>query len=62
MTMRALRECGILKYFRVPGVRAHVRFLDHLIQVWDPNRKHLQVRTYILKIDVKDIYFMTRLS
>ena len=24
MTMRALRECGILKYFRVPGMRTYV--------------------------------------
>ena len=31
ITMRALRECGILKYFRFSGMRAHVFLLDHLI-------------------------------
>ena len=62
MTIRALRECGILKYFRVSGMRPHVCLMDHLIRMWNPNQQHFQVGTHILTIDVKDIYLLTILS
>ena len=62
MTMRALRECGLLKYFKVSGMRSHVRLLDHLIWMWDQDQQHLQVGTHVLIINVEDIYFLTRLS
>ena len=62
MIMRALRECGLLKYFRVSSMRAHVCLLDHLVHMWDPEKQNFQVGTHILIIDVEDIYFLTRLS
>ena len=31
MTVRALRECGILKYVKDPRMRAYVRLLEYLI-------------------------------
>ena len=30
-TIVALRYCGLLKYFRIPGMRAQVRLLEHLV-------------------------------
>ena len=62
MTVRALRECGILKYFRTPSMRAHVHLLNHLIWMWDSDQQHLQVGTHILNINVEDIYFLMKLS
>jgi hypothetical protein len=28
LTIAALRNCGLLKYFRIPGMRAQVRLLE----------------------------------
>ena len=62
MNVRALKECGLLKYFRVPEMRAYVRLLEYLIHMWDPDQQHFWVGTHTLTIDVKDIYFLTGLS
>ena len=62
MTVRALRECGVLKYLWFPRMRDHVRLLDYLIQMWDPYQQHFQAKTHVLTIDVRDIYFLTGLS
>ena len=34
-TISALRYCGLLKYFRIPGMRAQVRLLEHLVWMWN---------------------------
>ena len=62
MAIRALREGGLLKYFRVSGMRSHVCLLDHLIWMWDPDQQHFQVGAHILTIDVEEIYFLNGLS
>jgi hypothetical protein len=36
-TIAALRDCGLLKYFCIPGMRAQVQLLEHLVQMWDPD-------------------------
>ena len=36
-TIAALRDCGLLKYFRIPGMNAQVRLLEYLVRMWDPN-------------------------
>ena len=56
------RECGVLKYFKVPSMRAHVRLLDHLTKMWDLEKQHFQVVMNILTIYVEDIYFLTGIS
>ena len=61
-TMRDVRECGLLKYFRVPGMKAYVCFLEHIIHMWDPDQQHFVVGTHTLSIDIDDIYFLTGLS
>ena len=57
-TILALRECGILKFFRILDTRDHVRLLDHLIWMWGPEQQHFQVGTHILTLDVEDIYYL----
>jgi hypothetical protein len=61
-TIAALRNCGLLKYFRIPGMRAQVRLLEHLIQMWDPDQQVFHVGVHTLTIDIEDIYFLTGLS
>ena len=61
-TITALRNCGLLKYFRIPGMRAQVRLLEHLVRMWDPDQQVFNVGAHTLTIDVEDIYFLTGLS
>ena len=37
MNGRDIRESGLLKYFRVLGMREYVRLLEYLICMWDSN-------------------------
>ena len=55
------RECGVLKYFKVPSMRAHVRLLDHLTKMWDLEKQHFQVIMHILTIYVEDNYLLTEI-
>jgi hypothetical protein len=34
-TTAALWECGVLKNFRILGMRAQLRFLEYLFHMWD---------------------------
>ena len=34
-TVATLRECGVLNYFRIPGMRAQLRLLEYLVHMWD---------------------------
>jgi hypothetical protein len=61
-TIAALRDCGLLKYFRIPGMRARVRLLEHLVRMWDPDQQVFNVGAHTLTIDIEDIYFLTGLS
>ena len=61
-TIEALRNCGLLKYFRVPGMKAHIRLLEYIIGMWDLDQEHFVVGVHILPIEVEDIYFLTGLS
>jgi hypothetical protein len=33
-TVVSLRECGLLKNFRIPGMRAQLRLLEYLVHMW----------------------------
>ena len=62
MTLRALYEGGILKFFRMPRMRAYVCFLEHMIHMWDLDQQQFVVGSQNLIIDIEDIYFLTGLS
>ena len=34
-TVRALRECMLLKYFKLSGMRQQIELLEFLVQAWD---------------------------
>jgi hypothetical protein len=61
-TIAALRNCGLLKYFHIPGTRAQVRLLEYLVRMWDPDQQVFHVGVHTLSLDIEDIYFLTRLS
>ena len=61
MTVRALHECGLLKFFRILGMRAYVHLLVHMIRIWDLYQQHFVVGTHDMMIDVENIYFLTGL-
>ena len=61
-TIDALQNCGILKYFQIPGMKEHVCLLEYIIEMWDPDQEHFVVGFHILTIEIEDIYFLTGLS
>ena len=61
-TISALRNCGLLKYFCIPGMRAQIRLLEYLVHMWDPDQHVFHVGVHTLSLDIEDIYFLTGLS
>jgi hypothetical protein len=54
-TIASLRDCGLLKYFRIPGMRAQVRLIEYLVRMWDPYQQVFQVGVHTLSLDMEDI-------
>jgi hypothetical protein len=61
-TVAALRDCGLLKFFRIPGMRAQLRLLEYLVHMWDVDQQLFHVGVHTLTLDIEDIYFLTGLS
>jgi hypothetical protein len=61
-TIAALRNCGLLKYFCIPGMRAQVRLLEYLVHMWDLDHQVFHVGIHTLSLDIEDIYFLNGLS
>ena len=61
-TIEALRNCELLKCFRIPRMKSHVRLLEYIINMWDPDQENFVVGFHILPIEINDIYFFTSLS
>ena len=61
-TIEALQNCGLLKYFWVPSMKAHIHFLEYIIGMWDLDQENFVAGVHILPIEVEDIYFLTSLS
>jgi hypothetical protein len=61
-TIAALRNCGLLKFFRISGMRAQVRLLEYLVHMWDPDQQVFHVGVHTLSLDIEDIYYLTGLS
>jgi hypothetical protein len=61
-TIAALRECGLLKFFRILDMRSQLRLLEYLVHMWDVDQQLFHVRVHMLTLDIEDIYFLTGLS
>jgi hypothetical protein len=57
-----LKICGLYKFWALKGMRAQVRFLELLVDYWDPDSERFNLDGKPLRIEVEDIYFLTGLS
>jgi hypothetical protein len=58
----SLQQCGLLKLFKIQGMRAQLILIKYLVHMWDVNEQAFHVGTHIIPIDIEDIYFLTGLS
>ena len=61
-TVDTLRQCGLLKYFRISSMRSETSLLQLPIGYWDPNRLLFMVDDKPLPLELEDIYFLIGLS
>jgi hypothetical protein len=61
-TVMALRECGLLKLFKIQGMRAQLRLLEYLVHMWDVNEQVFHVGVHTLTLEIYEIYFLMGLS
>jgi hypothetical protein len=54
----ALKICGLYKFWALKGMRAQVRFLQFLVDYWDPGSESFKLDGQPLRIEVEDIYFL----
>ena len=62
LTVASLRECGVLKISRIPGMRSQLRSLEYMVHMWDVDQHIFHVGVHTLSLDIEDIYFLTGLS
>ena len=58
----ALRDCGLLKFFRTPSMVSHERLLEHILRMWNLEKHSFEFGAHILTVEVEDIYFLTGLT
>jgi len=58
----ALRGCGLLKFFKLPNMKANTRLLEMLLDYWHIEEDAFMIDQMPLRIEVEDIYFITGLS
>jgi hypothetical protein len=61
-TVISLRDCGLLKFFRILGMRAQLTLLEYLVHMWDMDQQLFHMGVHTLTLDIKDIYFLIGLS
>jgi hypothetical protein len=57
-----LSQCGLLKFFQCPFMRAQPRLLNALIDYWHPDAEAFMLEGQSLTPTTEDIYFLTGLS
>ena len=58
----ALRGCSLLKFFKMPNMKANTRLLEMLIHYWSIEDDSFMIDQMPPKKEVEDIYFITGLS
>ncbi len=61
-SLDALRGCGLLKFFKMPNMKANTRSLEMIIHYWSIKNDAFMIYQMPLRIEVEDIYFITGLS
>ena len=50
--VRALRDCGLLKYFKLSGMRQKIELLDFLVRAWDLAIEAFHIKNQVVPIIV----------
>ena len=61
-SMDALRNCGLLKFFKMQKMKKEVLLLEYMIGLWNAVEQGFQIGTQLLTIELEDVYFLTNLS
>ena len=61
-TIVSLCNCGLLKLFMCPGLRAQPLLLQLMVAMWEPDSQRFFIGDQLLDIEIDDIYFLTGLS
>ena len=61
-SLDVLRNCGFIKFFKIPNMKSNVRLLQMLVDHWEPKEDIFMIDQMPIHIEVEDIYFITRLS
>ena len=61
-TVIALRDCGLLKYFKLSRMRQQIELLEFLVRAWEPVIEAFHIKNQVLSITVEDVYLLTSLS
>ena len=61
-TIRALRYCRLLNYFKLSEMRQQIELLEFFVRVWDPTIEAFHIKNQVLSITVEDVYFLTGFS
>jgi hypothetical protein len=59
-TIDSLRQCGLLNFFKVQGMRAQRRLLEYLVHMWDAEKQLFHMGVHVLSLDIEYIYFLMR--
>ena len=60
--VEALKNCGLLKYFRLSRMRQQIELLQFLVHTWDLTDQDFHIGDKVFPIMIDDVYFLTRLS
>jgi hypothetical protein len=58
----ALRNYGLLKFFKMQKMKKKVLLLEYMIRLWNTAEQGFQIGTQLLTIELEDVYFLTDLS
>lgn len=61
VTVNALSNCGLLKFFRISSMRQQINLLQYWLDAWDPTSQVFQIRGKSIPLTMEDIYFLTGL-
>jgi hypothetical protein len=51
----ALRDCGLLKLFKLQKMKKEVLLLKHIINLWDVAKQGFRIKTQLLTIELEDV-------
>ena len=61
-SLNILQNCGLLKFYKMPNMKSNVWLLEMLVNYWEPKEDCFMIDQMLVRIEVEDIYFITRLS